>query len=138
MGKNRKIPKKMSVVANTTLRIGAVIVVFFVMVILNVLSSSSCSQLVNEKGEKERLLRKLDAALARETSRWDAMKTPDRVEAALIRHGLAMKLPRADQNVYMNRDGQPRHGQLSVARAKQRAAGARIVQVQPVVRKGRR
>ena len=60
MRKNRKIPKKMSVVAANSMRFGAIIVFFFVMVILNLLSSSSCNMLLKEMGAKERELAKLE------------------------------------------------------------------------------
>ena len=39
MRKNRRIPKKMSVVASNTMHFGALIVVFSVMVIVNLLAS---------------------------------------------------------------------------------------------------
>ena len=118
MRKNRKIPKKMSVVATNTMRFGAIIVFFFVMVILNLLSSSSCTQLLKVKGELEREIVKLDDARMRESTRWEEMKTPERVEEALLKHGLAMKLPRADQTVRLRPNGQPLAGQLSVSKAK--------------------
>ena len=124
MRKNRKIPKKMSVVATNTMRFGAIIVFLFVMVILNLLASSSCTQLMKAKGEKERELVRLDEARMRESTRWDEMKTPEKVEVALLRHGLAMKLPRPDQNVRMRADGTPYPGQISLARARQRCGGA--------------
>ena len=79
MRKNRKIPKKMSVVATTTMRFGAIIVFFFVMVILNLLSSSSCTQLLKEKGEQEREIAKLDKDIQRETLHWENMKTPEKI-----------------------------------------------------------
>ena len=124
MRKNRKIPKKMSVVATNTMRFGAIIVFLFVMVILNLLASSSCTQLMKAKGEKERELSRLDEARERESTRWDEMKTPEKVEVALLRHGLAMKLPRPEQNVRMRADGTPYPGQLSLARARQRSGAA--------------
>ena len=122
MRRNRKIPKKMSVVATNTMRFGAILVFFFVMVILNLLSSSSCTQLLKAKGELEREIAKLDDARMRESTRWEEMKTPERVEEALLRHGLAMKLPRPDQTVRLRPDGQPLAGQLSVSKAKMRNA----------------
>ena len=124
MRKNRKIPTKMSVVATTTMRFGAIVVFLFVMVILNLLASSSCAQLMKAKGEKERELVRLDEERMRESTRWEEMKTPERVEMALIRHGLAMKLPRPDQNVRMRVDGTPYPRQPSVARARQRSGAA--------------
>jgi hypothetical protein len=123
MRKNKKIPKKMSVVASNTMHFGAVIVIFSVMVILNLLASSSCTQLMKTIGEKERELVKLEDARMRESTRWEEMKTPERVEEALRAHGLSMSTPRAYQVVRMRADGTPLPGQLSVARSRQRSAG---------------
>ena len=122
MRKNRKIPKKMSVVATNTMRFGAIIVFLFVMVILNLLASSSCTQLMKAKGEKERELVRLDETRMRESTRWEEMKTPEKVEDALLRHGMAMKLPRPDQNIRMRADGTPCLGQNLMARARQRSS----------------
>ena len=117
----------MSVVATNTMRFGAIIVFFFVMVILNLLSSSSCTQLLKVKGELEREIVKLDDARMRESTRWEEMKTPENVEESLLRHGLAMKLPRADQTVRLMANGLPRPGQLSLAKAKMRGAMTPVV-----------
>ena len=136
MRKNRKIPKKMSVVATNTMRFGAIIVFLFVMVILNFLASSSCAQLMKIKGDKERELVRLDEAHMREATRWEEMKTPEKVETALLRHGLAMKLPRPDQSIRMRTDGTPYPGQPSLARLKQRSGAvmtARAVVARPTV-----
>ena len=129
MRRNRKIPKKMSVVATNTMRFAAIIVFFVFMVILNLLSSSSCTQLLKAKGELEREIAKLDDTKMRESTRWEEMTTPEKVEEALLRHGLAMKLPRADQTVRLMADGRPRPGQLSVAKAKMRGGLAPTVAV---------
>ena len=131
MRKNRKIPKKMSVVATNTMRFGAIIVFFFVMVILNLLSSQSCKQLENAKGALEREIVKLDEARMRESTRWEEMKTTENIEAALLRHGLSMKLPHADQMVRLRPDGTPRPGQISIARSKMRT-GVAAAAVKPV------
>ena len=69
MRRNRKIPKKMSVVATATMRFGAILVFFFVMVLFNLLSSTSCSQLMKTKGELERELARLEDARMREATR---------------------------------------------------------------------
>ena len=135
MRRNRKIPKKMSVVATNTMRFGAIIVFFFVMVILNLLSSSSCTQLLKAKGELEREIVRLDDARMRESTRWEEMKTPEKVEEALLRHGLAMKLPRADQTVRLMANGSPRPGQLSLAKAKMRGTFDQAVVLQKGVTK---
>ena len=131
MRRNRKIPKKMSVVATNTMRFGAIIVFFFVMVILNLLSASSCTQLQNAKGALEREIVKLDEARTRESTRWEELKTAESIEAALLRHGLSMKLPRPDQTVRLMPDGTPRPGQLSIAKTKMRT-GVAAAAVKPV------
>ena len=126
MRKNRKVPKKMSVVATNTMRFGAIILFFFVMVILNLLSASSCKQLLKEKGDLEHELAKLEDARMRESTRWEEMKTPERIERALIRHGLAMRPPRPEQTVRMKAGGLPYPGQLSLAKARQRMASTEM------------
>lgn len=127
MRKNRKVSKRMSVIAANTMRFGAIIVFFFVMVILNLLSSSSCTQLLNEKGEKERELAKLEESHRRESTRWEEMKTPEKVEAALFRHGLRMSTPRADQCIRLNARGVPYPNQLALTRLRQHAGTAATV-----------
>ena len=127
MRKNRKVSKRMSVIAANTMRFGAIIVFFFVMVILNLLSSSSCTQLLNEKGQKERELAKLEESHRRESTRWEEMKTPEKVEAALFRHGLKMSTPRADQCIRLNARGVPYPNQLALTRLRQRASTAATV-----------
>jgi hypothetical protein len=127
MKKNRKIPKKMSVAASNTMHFAALIVVLCLMVILNLLASSSCTQLMKTIGEKERMLVKLEDAKMREATRWEELKTPERVAEALRAHGLAMETPRSYQVVRMRGDGTPFPGQPSVARARQRN-GSQTVQ----------
>lgn len=122
MKKNRRVNKKMSVNTEIATHLGAVIAFLFVMVIVNLLASSSCQQLMKRIGEQEKELARLEDSCNRESTRWEEMKTPEKVEAALLRHGLAMRPPRAEQNVHMNANGVPYAGQLSVARAKTRAA----------------
>lgn len=131
MRRNRKIPKKMSVVATNSMRFGAIIVFFVVMVILNLLSSQSCTQLQNAKGALEREIVKLDEARTRESTRWEEMKTTENIETALLRHGLLMKLPRPDQTVRLMADGTPRPGQLSLAKSKMRT-GVAAAAVKPI------
>lgn len=120
MRKNRKMTKKMSVVATNSMRFGAIIVVFFLMVILNILSSSSCTQLSKAKGLKERELAQLDKSRLQEATRWEEMMSPERMEIALLRHGLKMSTPRPDQIVRLKPNGTPYPGQPSVAKARQR------------------
>ena len=120
MRKHRKMSKKMSVMAGRTVQIGAVMVMAFVIVILNMLATSSCKHLEKEIRIKERQLAKLDDEKAREGARWNDMVTPEKLEVALLRHGLAMKTPRAEQVVRLRSDGRPYPCQISVAKAAER------------------
>ena len=138
MRRNRRVTKKMSVVATNTMRFGAIIVFFVMMVILNLLSSSSCTQLLKQKGEMEREIAKLDDARMRESTRWEEMKTTDNIEAALLRHGLSMHMPRPDQTVRLLPDGTPRPGQLSLAKAKMRTGVAAAAVKRPATSSYRR
>lgn len=115
------------------MRFGAIIVFFVVMVILNLLSSSSCNQLLKQKGEMEHELARLENDRTREASRWEEMKTPEGIERALRGNGLAMKLPRPDQTVIMMPNGQPRPGQISLAQANARnkAVAVRVTERRP-------
>ena len=122
MGKNRKVSKKMSVHATNTMRFGAIIAFLGVTIILNVLSSSSCDQLMNEKGGKEREVERLKDEYRRASTRWEEMKTPEKLERALFKHGLKMSVPRADQCIRLRDDGAPYPNQLALTRLRQRSA----------------
>ena len=71
-------------------------------------------------------LKKLEAELTREKTRWDEMKVPERLGRALTKFGLEMEVPREDQIVRMNRAGVPAPGQLALRRM-QGASGSRSV-----------
>lgn len=120
MRKNRKMPKKMSVVAANTMRFGAILFVFFVMVILNRLASSNCSELKRAKGVLEAKLVKLEDSRQRESIRWEQMTTPDKLQLALTRNGLKMVMPHPEQSVRMRPNGTPVPGQLALNRAARR------------------
>ena len=95
-------------------------VMAFAIVILNMLATSSCKHLEKEIRIKERQLAKLDDEKEREGARWNDMVTPEKLEIALLKHGLAMKTPRAEQVVRLKSDGRPYPGQISVAKAAER------------------
>lgn len=121
MRKNRKVSKKMSVIAVQSMHIGAVMFSLFIMVILNLLAASNCSHLMKSIGEKEKELNKLEDARLREVSRWEEMKTPRRLEAALRDNGMSMHYHKSSQVVRMTAAGEPASGQISVARAAMRS-----------------
>ena len=120
MKRNRKHTKTMSVMAVRTLNVGAVLVMFAAMVIINLIADSTCEQMVKSIREKEAVLDRLEEERLRASARWEEQKTPEKLDRALLRHGLNMKYPRADQVVRMNKDGVPYRGQLSMAVAKRR------------------
>ena len=122
MKKNRRRSKKMSVMASRSMHIGGVLLMFFVMVMVNLLASSSCTQLTKSIREKERQLEKLEKDRERESARWDAMRTSENLDRALLKFGLSMKYPRPEQIVHMDSRGRPKPGQISVARAARRSA----------------
>ncbi|MBQ2624581.1 MAG: hypothetical protein IJI36_06925 [Kiritimatiellae bacterium] len=138
MRKNRKMPKKMSVMAGRSVQIGALIITCFAMVILNMLASSSCKQLENTIGEKKRQIDSLEDSYKREKANWEKMLTPANLEQALLRHGLAMKFPKTEQVVRMDAAGRPYPGQRSVARATQRNKAAQSAKYTPVANPVRR
>lgn len=121
MRKNRKRSKEMSVIASRSMHVGAIIMTLFVMVIINLLASSSCDQLMKSIGEKEKQLARLENDRKRASADWDRMKTSENLDRTLLKHGLAMRYPRADQVIRMGANGRPTPGQLSIARAEQRA-----------------
>ena len=73
------------------------------------------------KGEKERELVRLDEERMRESTRWEEMKTPRRLEAALRDNGMSMHYHKSSQVVRMTAAGEPASGQISVARAAMRS-----------------
>lgn len=120
MSRNRKVPKKMSVVANTTMRFGAIILLSAVMAVFYMFSASGSHRLMTIKGQKQAELARLENDCRRESSRWEALITPEGLEKALRRNALAMKPPRPDQNIEMLANGRPRLGQPSLARLARR------------------
>ncbi len=124
MRRNRKVSTRISVMAQNTAHAAVILVMTFIMAIVNLLAKSSCSQLLKSIGEKERLLSRLEDERSRESARWEEMKTPEKLEQALARHGLAMRYAKPGQVVRMKADGQPQPGQISVAKALQRQNAA--------------
>jgi len=120
MRKNRKRSTRMSVTASRSMHFAAVIMMLFVMVIVNMLASSRCDQMMKRIGEKENLLAKLEKDRERESGRWDQVNTPDNLDRMLLRLGMSMKYPRAEQIVRMDGSGRPERGQISLARAARR------------------
>lgn len=117
MKKNRKVSKKMSRAASRSMHVGAVILMLFVMAIMNLLASSSCTQYMKTIGEKRKQLERLEEDRERESANWERMKTPERLEAALVYHGHKMKYPHENQVIRLKRNGMPHPG-IAVNRAR--------------------
>lgn len=77
---------------------------------------AQCNTLGNEIRRKEVEKRNLENEYLREEARWNASKTPAKLEEALIAHGLVMQYPKEEQLVRMDRKGRPVQGQLSIAK----------------------
>ena len=120
--RNKKVSQKQAVVAAATGHIAIILMALFCVVILNILATSSTNHLMKTIGEHERTLARLENDCRREETRWEEMKTPEKIDDALKRHGLQMSPPRPEQIVHMTAQGKPYPGQISVARAKKRAA----------------
>ncbi len=115
--KNRKRSKRMSVSAVRTLNVGGVIVMLFAMVIFNMLAKTNEQSIQKEIGVKMRTLNSLEEDRQREETRWEGMKNPGSLQAALLNHGLKMNTPNDLQIVRMGSNRMPLKGQLSVKRA---------------------
>jgi len=129
MRSNRKVSKRMSRISVHTMHIGAVMLMLFVMVILNQLASSSCNQLMKIVDQKDKELMRCDAELERTSSAWDAMRSSDNLDRALMKFGLSMHIPSAKQVIHMDESGHPLPSQTSVALLRQRVQGGISAQV---------
>ncbi len=119
--KNRRVTKKMSVVAVGTWNIFAMMVFIVAAAILNLMADARCEQEANVIGEKERQIRSLEDAKVREAARWEELKTSEKLEVRLIRNGMKMSYAQPQQIIRMNAAGKVIPGQRSVALANQRA-----------------
>ena len=124
MKRNRRVSKRMSRISVHTMHVGAVLLMLFVMGILNLLASSSCDQLTKAMNEGERKLKQCEAELERATARWDAMKSSDNLDRALVKWGISMHYPKENQIVRLDAAGNLEPGQTSVALARMRSQNA--------------
>ena len=120
MKKNRRRSERMSVAAFHSAHIGAVILTLVVMAVVNILAKASCTELMTDIGRNEKKLERLEDERQRESSAWTRMSSPSQLEAMLARHGLAMRLPKPQQNIRMNADGTPKPAQLALAKVQSR------------------
>jgi hypothetical protein len=77
---------------------------------------SKCAMLGQEIRKHERRFSTLEDERLREEARWNEKKTPEKLDQAMLQHGLAMSYPTHDQVVRMDGRGVPVPGQQSVAK----------------------
>lgn len=128
MRRNSRISKKRSVMISSTVHFGSVLLLAFAMVVIYLMVSSSSMQRMQRIGECERELKNLELEFTREQGHWQAMITPEKLERALLAHGLSMRVPRQDQQVRINAAGKLQPGQYSVTMAKKRRGEVAMVQ----------
>jgi len=132
MKKNRRRPQKMSVMAVRSTCLVVFIVSFLAAGVLQLCASTTCKQLEKEIGAKENELVRLENSRKRASSAWEQMKSPASLDAALLKHGLAMRTAKPEQVVRMKGDVTPYPGQLSLAWARQRFSGVNTAMNAPV------
>ncbi len=120
MGKNRIVSKRMSRISVHTMHIGAIMIMFFAMVVLNLMASSTCSQLSKSIADKENILKQKRIELNRNIVRWESAKSSANLERALVKRGMAMYYPKPSQIVRMDENGGVLPSQTSVAALQRR------------------
>lgn len=97
------------------MHLGAIMLTFFVMVVLNLMASSSCSQLTKIIADKEKQLADSKVELSKNIVRWDSVKSSVNLERALVVRGMSMNYPKSNQIVRMDERGRVIPSQNSVA-----------------------
>ena len=129
MRRNRKRQVKTQFLPRTAV---GVIVTVVTVALVYWFMDSKCTLLGQEIRKHEQKYAALENERVREMARWDEKKTPEKLERAMLQHGLAMSYPTAEQVVRMGAGGRPLAGQLSVARfQKGRSAIERVVKTSP-------
>lgn len=123
MKRNRRV-KRHSHFALNAMNIATLLITGVCMLMAYWWLDSRCVAIAHDIGKAEKSLAKLDSELERETMKWNEMKTPERLEAALSRHGLDMHNPGPDQVIKMRFDGHVAPRQMSVVRAQRRNRSA--------------
>lgn len=116
MKKNRRIKRHSRFTSGAT-GIAALIVSSFIMLMIYWSLDVRCTAILREIGKAESQMKALESELGRELSRWNEMKTPERLDEKVTRFGLAMANAQPDQVVRMMPNGRPAPGQMAVARA---------------------
>lgn len=112
--------------------VAGMIVLIVSMVLSYWFMDSKCAQLGQEIRKHEQKYAALEDERVREEARWSEKNTPEKLEQAMLQHGIAMTYPAADQVVRMDLAGQPLPGQLSLVRfQRSQNAGERVAKTEP-------
>lgn len=133
--KNKRLKNNHSCFKTTMTGVSALIVTAFIALMIYWSVDSQCTAISREIGKGEKALAALDSEYGREMARWNEMQTPENLAEKIVRFGLRMQSPMADQVVHINADGRPAPGQIAVARARARSRNAGAVAGIPRVRK---
>ncbi len=107
--------------------VAGIIVLVVSLVLVYWFVDAKCGQLGQEIRKHEQQLSALEDERVREEARWSEKKTPEKLEQAMLQHGLAMNYPSAEQVGRMDAAGQPVPGQLALARFQRaQSAGERV------------
>ncbi len=129
MRRNRKRNVHAKVVPRS---VAGVFLLMVGLVLVYWMMDSKCDVDGQEIRKYEQKLQALEAEYAREETRWNERNTPEKLEAAMLQHGIAMSYPSAEQVVRMDASGVPIEGQLSIARFRRsQSATERVVRTQP-------
>ena len=128
--RNRKVNRHSRFTVNTA-GVVALLVTGFAMVMCYCGLGMRCTSIARELQEAEREYKQLTKESERVAARWTELMAVDRLQERLVRFGLEMNIPRADQVVRLNAAGRPLPGQIAVVRARERLATANMAQVVP-------
>ena len=128
--RNRKVNRHSRFTVNTA-GVVALLVTGFAMVMCYCVLGMRCTSIAQELQAAEKTYKQLSKEGERVAARWTELMAVDRLQDKLVRFGLEMNIPRADQVIRLNAAGRPLPGQIAVTRARERLATANMAQVSP-------
>ncbi|MBO7686844.1 MAG: hypothetical protein J6V72_10700 [Kiritimatiellae bacterium] len=128
--RNKKVNRHSRFTVNTA-GVVALLMTGFAMVMCYCVLGMRCTSIAQELQQAEKEYKQLTKENERVAARWTELMAVDRLQEKLVRFGLEMNIPRADQMVRLNASGRPLPGQIAVARARERLATANMAQMAP-------
>ncbi len=128
--RNKKVNRHSRFTVNTA-GVVALLMTGFAMVMCYCVLGMRCTSIAQELQQAEKEYKQLTKESERVAARWTELMAVDRLQEKLVRFGLEMNIPRADQMVRLNASGRPLPGQIAVARARERLATANMAQMAP-------